>query len=69
MNKKNTESIEKRHTSCVVNDGGCYTVEPYCYGVSGIGHEVLRPYQLDGHSDPEAHEGRKLFKTSRIKIW
>ena len=67
MNEKITSSILKRHIIGFYYDGGYRTVEPYCYGVSGTGHEVLRAYQLGGYSDSDAHEGWKLFKTSRIK--
>jgi predicted DNA-binding transcriptional regulator YafY len=67
MNEKIVEAINEKRIIAFYYDGGYRTVEPYVYGMSGAGHEVLRAYQLGGHSDSEAHEGWKLFKTSRIK--
>ncbi|MES2765368.1 MAG: WYL domain-containing protein [Bacteroidota bacterium] len=67
MNEKIIEAINERRIIGFYYDGGYRTVEPYVYGVSGTGHEVLRAYQLGGHSDSGEHEGWKLFKTSRIK--
>lgn len=67
MNDKIVESIQQRRIIAFYYDGGYRSVEPYCYGASGTGHDVLRAYQVGGHSDSEVHEGWKLFKTSRIK--
>jgi len=67
MNEKIIEAINKRRIIAFYYDGGYRTVEPYVYGVSGTGYEVLRAYQLGGYSDSEAYEGWKLFKTSRVK--
>ncbi len=40
-------------------------VEPYCYGISKKGNQVLRGYQIDGESSTEKY-GWKLFDVSKI---
>ena len=67
MNEKIVEAINEKRTIAFYYDGGYRTVEPYVYGISSVGQEILRAYQLGGYSDSEAHEGWKLFKTSGIK--
>lgn len=46
--------------------GGYREVEPYCHGVSTAGNEVLRAYQLRGHSKSGEHYGWKLFKVDEM---
>jgi predicted DNA-binding transcriptional regulator YafY len=42
-------------------------VEPYCYGVSGTGNEVLRAYQVKGQSKSGNPMGWKLFSASKME--
>jgi predicted DNA-binding transcriptional regulator YafY len=42
-------------------------VEPYCYGVSGAGNEVLRAYQVKGQSKSGNPVGWKLFSASKME--
>ena len=67
MNQKLCEAISDRKIIAFYYDGGYRTVEPYAYGASGAGKEILRGYQLGGFSDSNAPEGWKLFHISRIK--
>lgn len=48
-------------------DGGYRVVEPHCHGFSTAGHEVLRGYQVEGHSTSGASEGWKLFEVAKIR--
>jgi hypothetical protein len=47
-------------------NGGFRTLEPFCYGVSPAGIEVLRAYQTGGYSKSGNHAGWKLFRVSEI---
>lgn len=42
-------------------------VEPYCYGQSKAGNEVLRAYQIKGHSKSGNPVGWKLFRASKME--
>ncbi|NJE47334.1 hypothetical protein E3E35_07965 [Thermococcus sp. GR7] len=46
--------------------GGIRIVEPFCYGVSTAGNEVLRAYQIGGYSESGKPVGWKLFRISEI---
>lgn len=46
-------------------DGGVRIVEPHCYGRSAKGNDVLRAYQVAGHSDSGKPEGWKLFDMAK----
>lgn len=41
-------------------------MEPFCYGISTAGNEVLRGYQIDGYSESGNPVGWKLFRVSEI---
>ncbi len=45
---------------------GLRSVEPFCYGVTKAGNEVLRGYQTGGHSASGNPVGWKLFLISGI---
>lgn len=42
-------------------------VEPYCYGLSKDDNEVLRAYQIKGHSKSGHPVGWKLFRASKME--
>ncbi|MGZ7070023.1 MAG: hypothetical protein ACXVH2_01625 [Methanobacterium sp.] len=42
-------------------------VEPYCYGLSKNDNEVLRAYQIKGHSKSGHPVGWKLFSVSKME--
>ncbi|MCX9009683.1 MAG: hypothetical protein OIN66_01050 [Candidatus Methanoperedens sp.] len=46
--------------------GGLRTIEPFCYGVSTSGNEILRAYQRDGYSVSGKPAGWKLFRISGV---
>lgn len=46
--------------------GGERLVEPYCYGVTRKGNEVLRAYQADGWSESGNPVGWKLFSVKEM---
>ncbi len=50
----------------ITYDGGPREVEPYCYGVSTTGKEVLRGFQLAGPGRTGRTSGWRLFDVSRI---
>ena len=41
--------------------------EPYCYGQSRAGNEVLRAYQIKGYSKSSNPVGWKLFRASKME--
>ncbi len=41
-------------------------VEPYCFGESKTGADVLRAYQIRGYSSSGAPKGWRLFDVSKI---
>ena len=47
-------------------DGGSRLVEPFCYGMSKAGNELLRGYQISGYSKSGDTVGWKLFRASEI---
>lgn len=47
-------------------NGGYRTVEPFCYGRSGTGKDVLRGYQTSGYSESGDPLGWRLFDVSKI---
>lgn len=47
-------------------NGGLRIVEPFCYGVSSAGNEVLRAYQIGGYSESGNPIGWKLFKVCQM---
>lgn len=46
--------------------GGLRILEPFCYGVSASGNELLRAYQIGGYSLSGEPVGWKLFRVSGI---
>lgn len=47
-------------------DGGSRVVEPFCYGISTAGNEMLRGYQTSGYSKSGKEVGWKPFLASKI---
>lgn len=47
-------------------NGGIRKAEPYCYGMSRTGNELLRAYQIGGYSSSGQSVGWKLFDVSKI---
>ena len=67
MHKEICSAIESRKIIVFNYDGGSRRVEPYCYGISRNGKELLRAYQISGFSRSRNPSGWKLFHVSKIK--
>lgn len=50
MNQTIIEAIENQQLIEFYYDGELRVVQPYCYGVSKAGNDVLRAFQVDGYS-------------------
>ncbi|MGQ4876126.1 MAG: hypothetical protein ACP6IY_18830 [Promethearchaeia archaeon] len=59
-------AIQSRKLLSFSYDGGIREVEPYCYGITKKGKEMLRAYQVDGYSKSGNRQGWKLFDVSKI---
>jgi hypothetical protein len=62
MDPRICEAIRERRVIRFFYGGGYRLVEPHCYGVSRDGKELLRGYQISGHSESGQSEGWKLFR-------
>jgi hypothetical protein len=66
MNPSICEAIRERRVVRFRYGGGYRLVEPHCYGVSRDGKELLRGYQISGHSECGQSEGWKLFRLNDV---
>ena len=66
MNSAICAVIKKRAVIQFYYDGGTRIVEPYCHGTSTAGNEVLRGFQLGGHSVSGEPIRWKLFEVAKI---
>lgn len=66
MNKKICLAIKSRNIVVFNYNSGSRKLEPYCYGLSKKGKELLRAYQISGYSSSGKSEGWKLFNISKI---
>jgi hypothetical protein len=66
MNVVLCTAIRSRRVVTFYYDGGRRTVEPYCYGASGAGHDLLRGYQTAGYSRSGASRGWKMFRVEEL---
>jgi len=66
MNQMICSAIQSRQVIRFYYNGGFRTAEPFCYGVSTAGNEVLRAYQTGGYSESGNPVGWKLFRVSEI---
>ncbi|HEX9836706.1 MAG TPA: WYL domain-containing protein [Alphaproteobacteria bacterium] len=60
------DAIHKRKRLRLTYRGGARVVEPYAYGTDAGGAEILRGYQLSGHSESGAPRAWKLFRVAEI---
>ncbi len=56
------DAIRLKHVVRLVYHDGARSVEPYVYGRSATGDELLRAYQLHGASRSGAPAGWKIFR-------
>ena len=66
MNQSICDAIASKAILSIFYDGGTRVIEPHCYGVSTAGNEVLRCYQISGHSNSGKNSGWKLLRTDQI---
>lgn len=66
MNQTLFSAIRLRKIISFYYNGGTRNVEPYCYGISTAGNELLRAYQIGGYSQSGKSVGWKLFRVSNI---
>ena len=59
-------AIESKQIIKFYYRGGLRTVEPFCYGVTGIGSEVLTCYQVSGYSELDDPIGWKIYRVSEM---
>ena len=60
------EAILQRKVIHFYYDGGYRIAEPHCYGVSKNGDELLRAYQIGGHSKSGNPIGWKMFRLDEL---
>ena len=60
------DAIRLKHVVRLVYHGSAREVEPYIYGRSATGDELLRAYQLQGASRSGATAGWKMFRVADI---
>ena len=66
MNQTICVAIRERKVVSLRYSGGLRSVEPHCHGISTAGNEVLRGYQIGGHSQSGIRVGWKLFDVSMM---
>ncbi len=63
MNAILADAIEKMMVLEIEYNGGFRIIEPHCYGKGAKGQELLRCYQLSGHSN----SGKMGWKLMRVE--
>lgn len=66
MNSIICNAIKNKQVLEFYYDGGIRVVEPFCYGISTAGNEVLRGFQIEGYSNSGNSFGWKLFKIDEM---
>ena len=66
MNSTVCTAIQGKKVMRFYYDGGYRLAEPHCHGVSKDGNELLRAYQVGGHSESGQTEGWKLFRLDEL---
>lgn len=66
MRNKIIDAIKNQNLVSLYYDGGLREVEPYCFGVSSQGNDLLRVYQISGYSNSNKM-GWKLLSFNNIK--
>ena len=66
MNKQICDAITMKRVLRIFYEGGFREIEPFCYGLGTSGNELLRAYQIGGHSNSGNPFGWKLFVVDKI---
>lgn len=67
MNSIICNAIDNKEVLEFCYHGENRVIEPFCYGVSTSGNEVLRAFQISGYSDSGKSFGWKMFKVNEMK--
>lgn len=66
MNVRICNAIRDRKIIRFSYSGGFRNVEPFCHGISTVGNDVLRGWQIGGYSESGKPQGWKLFRMDAI---
>ena len=66
MNSLLSKAIVEKKVIHFYYAGGYRLAEPHCYGVSKEGNELLRAYQIGGHSESNNPMHWKLFRLDKL---
>ncbi len=66
MKTKICAAISSKKALRFLYDDSIRIVEPYCFGESTTGADVLRAYMIRGHSSSGIPKGWRLFDVSKI---
>ncbi|QHT59871.1 WYL domain-containing protein [Paenibacillus lycopersici] len=61
------KAIQERHVIEFHYEGRKRVVEPFCYGISSAGHDILRGFQIRGLSQ-SGKLGWRLFRLDRMNF-
>lgn len=68
MNHTIIEAIENQNSIEFYYEGELRVVQPYCYGISKVGNNVLRAFQIDGYSTSNKMWWRLYTESKMQKI-
>lgn len=68
MNTIISKAISEHKEIKFYYDGGERIVEPFCYGISTAGNEVLRGFQVGGYSKSGKINTWKLFRVDSLEL-
>lgn len=66
MNARICNAIRDRKIIQFSYSGGFRKVEPLCHGISTVGNDLLRGWQIGGYSKSDEPRGWKLFRVDAI---
>jgi hypothetical protein len=67
VNQALIDAINQRRCVTLWYNGGDRIVEPHCYGEGSEGQELLRCFQVEGHSESGVRFGWKLMRVDEIQ--
>ena len=66
MNAIVCKAIQEKKVISFYYDGGVRLAEPHCHGVSKDGNDLLRAFQVGGHSESGNPVGWKLLRLDEL---
>jgi len=67
MDAQICRAIREREILRFYYHGGVRKAEPFCYGCSTRGNDVLSAYQVEGYSASGSPSGWKLYKVAEMR--